>query len=65
VPKGCLSLLLWVMIAVAMGLCSYFWHPALYLIAVMFIGSRQHALIIMGHDASHYQCVFPSVKGIA
>jgi hypothetical protein len=53
------------MIAVAMGLCSYFWHPALYLIAVMFIGSPQRALIILGHDASHYQCVFPSVKGIA
>ena len=25
------------------------------LLAVMFIGARQHALIIMGHDASHYR----------
>jgi fatty acid desaturase len=45
----------WLSIAAAMALCSYFWHPALYLIAVMFIGSRQHALIILGHDASHYR----------
>jgi fatty acid desaturase len=45
----------WVSIAVAIALCSYFWHPVLYVIAVIFIGSRQHALIIMGHDASHYR----------
>ena len=45
----------WVSIAVAIALCSIFWHPALYLIAVMFIGARQHALIILGHDASHYR----------
>lgn len=45
----------WVSIAAAIALCSIFWHPALYLIAVMFIGARQHALIILGHDASHYR----------
>lgn len=45
----------WVSIAAAIALCSYFWHPALYLITVMFVGARQHALIIMGHDASHYR----------
>lgn len=45
----------WVSIAVAIALCSYFWHPALYLITVIFIGARQHALIILGHDASHYR----------
>jgi fatty acid desaturase len=38
-----------------MALCSYLWHPALYLIAVIVIGSRQQALIILGHDASHYR----------
>jgi fatty acid desaturase len=42
-------------IAVAIALCISFWHPFLYVIAVMFIGARQHALIIMGHDASHYR----------
>ena len=45
----------WAGIAVAIALCAYFWHPVLYLIAVMFIGSRQHALLIIGHDASHYR----------
>jgi fatty acid desaturase len=45
----------WLGIAVAIALSSYFWYPLLYVIAVVFIGARQHALIIMGHDASHYR----------
>ena len=45
----------WVSIAAVIALCSAFWHPALYVIAVMLIGARQHALIILGHDASHYR----------
>jgi fatty acid desaturase len=45
----------WVSIAAVIALCSAFWHPALYVIAVLFIGARQHALIILGHDASHYR----------
>lgn len=45
----------WVSIAGAIALCTLFWHPALYVLAVMFIAARQHALIIMGHDASHYR----------
>ena len=45
----------WTSIAAAIALCTFFWHPALYVLAVMFIGARQHALIIMGHDASHYR----------
>ena len=45
----------WVAIAGAIALCAYFWHPALYLVAVLFIGARQHALLILGHDASHYR----------
>ncbi|MGH6885671.1 MAG: fatty acid desaturase family protein [Geminicoccales bacterium] len=45
----------WASIAAAIALSAYFWHPALYLLAVIFIGSRQHALLILGHDASHYR----------
>jgi hypothetical protein len=45
----------WASIAAAVALCWYFWHPVLYLIVAVFIGARQHALIIMGHDASHYR----------
>jgi fatty acid desaturase len=45
----------WAGIAAAIALCVYFWHPLLYVVAVMFIGARQHALLILGHDASHYR----------
>ncbi|MGH6735964.1 MAG: fatty acid desaturase family protein [Methyloceanibacter sp.] len=45
----------WVVIAAAIALCVYVWHPIVYVLAVIFIGSRQHALLILGHDASHYR----------
>ena len=45
----------WAAIAASIAISAYFWHPALYLLAVMVIGSRQHALLILGHDASHYR----------
>lgn len=45
----------WAAIAAAIAISTYAWHPLLYVLAVMFIGARQHALIIMGHDASHYR----------
>lgn len=45
----------WAAIAAAIAICTLFWHPVLYVLAVMVIGARQHALIIMGHDASHYR----------
>ncbi len=45
----------WLGIAAAIALCVYFWNPIVYLIAVAFIGARQHALLILGHDASHYR----------
>jgi len=45
----------WSAIAAAIAFCTFLWHPVLYVLAVMFIGARQHALIIMGHDASHYR----------
>ncbi len=45
----------WASIAAAIALCWYFWHPVLYAVAAIFIGSRQHALLILGHDASHYR----------
>ncbi len=45
----------WGSIAAAIALCTYFWHPLLYVVAIIFIGARQHALLILGHDASHYR----------
>jgi fatty acid desaturase len=45
----------WLGIAAAVGLCQLWFHPLLYLVAVMFIGARQHALAVIGHDATHYR----------
>jgi len=45
----------WAAIAGVIAFCTFFWHPALYLIAVVVIGSRQHSMLILGHDASHFR----------
>ena len=45
----------WLTIAAAIALSVYFSNLLVYLLAVVVIGSRQHALLIMGHDASHYR----------
>jgi fatty acid desaturase len=40
-------------LAIAAGL--YFWpHPAALLLSILVIGSRQHALFVVAHDAAHY-----------
>lgn len=44
----------WGAIAAAIAICESFWHPLLYLAAVVWIGSRQHALAVMAHDGTHY-----------
>lgn len=42
-------------IAVAIGVALHFWpHPLAILVAVVVIGTRQHALFIIAHDAAHY-----------
>lgn len=45
----------WVGIFAAIVLCELYWHPALYLLAVLWLGARQHALSVIGHDAAHYR----------
>ncbi len=45
----------WLGVAAAIVLCQLAFHPLLYLVAVMFIGARQHALAVIGHDATHYR----------
>jgi fatty acid desaturase len=45
----------WALIAATIYLCQRFWHPMLYVLAVAFIGSRQHALLILMHDGVHYR----------
>jgi fatty acid desaturase len=51
----------WLGIAAAIVLCEYLWHPALYVLAVLWIGARQHALTVLGHDAAHFR-LFPDRK---
>lgn len=45
----------WSMMLVAAVLCWRFWHPALYVLTVAFIGARQHALIVLAHEAAHWR----------
>src|SRR5689334_4224564 len=44
----------WLLIFTAIALCRRFWHPLLYVLCVAFIGARQHALLVIGHDAAHF-----------
>jgi fatty acid desaturase len=45
----------WAAIAGVIALCQAFWHPLLFLLTVLFIGARQHALAILMHDAAHHR----------
>jgi fatty acid desaturase len=45
----------WAAVVVAAILCNHFWNPLLYLVTVAFIGARQHALLILMHDGTHYR----------
>ncbi len=44
----------WLGIIAAIFICQMLWHPAMYILAVIFIGARQHALLVILHDASHF-----------
>jgi fatty acid desaturase len=48
-------LLEWTAVVMAAALCQRFWHPLLYVLTVAFIGARQHALLILMHDGTHYR----------
>ena len=42
-------------IALAIALALYFWpNPITVLLGVIVIGTRQHALFVIAHDAAHY-----------
>ena len=45
----------WALIAAMIFLCQRYWHPMLYVFAVAFIGSRQHALLVLMHDGVHFR----------
>jgi fatty acid desaturase len=44
----------WTLAVGAAAICWHFWfNPLLFALAVMFIGARQHALIILMHEGAH------------
>jgi len=45
----------WGVIAGAIAVSTSFFNPILYVLAVMLIGARQHALLVLGHDGSHFR----------
>ena len=51
----CHILLEWTALLLTAILCHHFWNPVLYLASLAFIGARQHALLILMHDGTHYR----------
>lgn len=45
----------WLMVFAAIYLSEKFFNPFIYILAVLFIGTRQHAIAILSHDAAHYR----------
>ncbi|HTW89466.1 MAG TPA: fatty acid desaturase family protein [Candidatus Binataceae bacterium] len=45
----------WVLIVAAIYAGAHYWNPLLYLLMVVFIGARQHALLILMHEGTHYR----------
>jgi fatty acid desaturase len=45
----------WLSIVGAIALCEAVRNPFVYAAAVIWIGARQHALTVLGHDAAHYR----------
>jgi hypothetical protein len=45
----------WAYIVAAIWLCMRFWHPAVYVLMVLFLGARIHGMMMIMHDASHYR----------
>ncbi len=53
--SSCHILLEWSVILLAATVCHHFWNPLLYLATVVIIGARQHALLVLMHDGTHYR----------
>lgn len=45
----------WAIILATAYFCLQYFHPLTYILAVLIIGARMHALAILMHDASHYR----------
>ena len=45
----------WIIIFATIYLCIQFFNPLTYLLSVLIIGAKMHALAILMHDASHFR----------
>jgi len=45
----------WMLILIAIRVCERFWEPWLYLATIVVIATRQHSLMIMLHEGTHYR----------
>ena len=45
----------WILILTAIWACERFWEPWLYLATIIVIATRQHSLMIMLHEGTHYR----------
>ncbi len=45
----------WLYVAGAIWGCVRFWHPALYVLTVLFLGARFHGMMMLMHDGAHYR----------
>jgi fatty acid desaturase len=45
----------WMLILAAIRVCERFWEPWLYLATIVVIATRQHSLMIMLHEGTHYR----------
>ena len=45
----------WLSVLVVATACWHYFHWALYVLAVLFIGARQHDLLVLMHDGAHYR----------
>lgn len=54
--RGCASIAAdWFVIGAAFASALCWPHPALWIVAALLVASRQHALLIIMHDAAHYR----------
>lgn len=47
----------WLIVAASIAICQLYFNPLTYLLALLVIGARMHAMAILMHEASHYRFI--------
>jgi fatty acid desaturase len=45
----------WAMIIAILAVCYHFWNPVVVVLGAFLLGTRQHALAVLGHEGTHYR----------